>query len=86
MEVLVAQLGPTLCDPMDCSPPLSLEFSGQEYWSGLPFPTPRDLPDPEIKLMSPASPALAGRLFTTEPPGKPLGGIQFSSVQTLIRV
>ena len=53
--------------------PLSLEFSGQEYWSGLPFPLPGDLPNPGIK---PASPALAGRLFTTEPPGKPLISIR----------
>ena len=44
-------------------------FSRQEYWSGLPFPTPGDLPDPG---MEPASPALVGQLFTTEPPGKPL--------------
>jgi len=41
-------------------------FPRQEYWSGLPFPSPRDLSDPGIEL---ASPALAGRLFTTEPPG-----------------
>ena len=47
--------------------PLSLEFSRQEYWSKLPFPFPGDLPNPEIK---PTSPALAGRFFTTEPPGK----------------
>ena len=38
-------------------------FFRQEYWSGLPFPTPEDLPDPEIKTASPE--------FTTEPPGKP---------------
>ena len=37
--------------------PLSMEFSRQEYWSGLPFPLPGDLPDPDIELMSPASPA-----------------------------
>ena len=42
-------------------------FSRQEYWSGLPFPPPRDLPNPGIK---PASPALAGEFFTIEPPGK----------------
>ena len=48
--------------------PLSMRFSRQEYWSRLPFPSPGDIPDPEIK---PASPALAGRFFTTEPPGKP---------------
>ena len=51
--------------------PLSVEFSRQEYWSGLPFPPPGDLPNPDIKLLSPASPALAGRFFTTVPPGKP---------------
>ena len=48
--------------------PLSMGFSRQEYWSGLPFPTPGDLPDPGIK---PMFPALAGGFFTTEPPGKP---------------
>ena len=50
---------------------LSMEFSSQEYWNGLPFPPPGDLPDPEIKPTSPASHALAGEFFTTEPPGKP---------------
>ena len=45
---------------------LSIEFSRQEYWSGLPFATPRDLPDPVIKPMSLVSPVLAGRFFTTE--------------------
>ena len=48
--------------------PLSMEFSKQEYWSGLPYPTPGDLPNPGIE---PASPALAGGVFTTEPLGKP---------------
>ena len=43
-------------------------FSRQEYWSGLPFLSPGDLPDPEIE---PTSPALAGRFFTTELLGKP---------------
>ena len=47
---------------------LSMGFSRQEYWNGLLFPSPGDLPDPGIK---PASHALAGRFFTTEPPGKP---------------
>ena len=47
--------------------PLSIGFSRQEYWSGLPFPSPGDLPDSRIK---PTSPALAGGFFTTEPPGK----------------
>ena len=61
---------------MDCSLPgsLSMEFSKQEYWSGLPFPSPRDLPDPGIKPMSLASPALAGRFFASEPPGNPIYG------------
>ena len=48
--------------------PLTLGFSGQEYWSGLPFPPPGDLPDEGLE---PKSPALTGRFFTTEPPGKP---------------
>ena len=43
-------------------------FSRQESWSELPFPSPGDLPNPGIE---PASPAWAGRFFTTEPPGKP---------------
>ena len=51
-----------------CQSPLSMGFSRQEYWSGLPFPSAGDLPDPGFK---PVSPALAGRFFTTEPPGKP---------------
>ena len=41
-----------------CKAPLSIGFSRQEYWSGLPFPSPGDLPDPGIKLVSPAAPAL----------------------------
>ena len=49
--------------------PLSMGFLGQEYWSGLPFPPPGDLPDPGIEPASPVSPALTGRFFTTEPPG-----------------
>ena len=48
--------------------PLSMGFSGQEYWSGLPFPTPGNLPDPGIETVSPASPALAGKFSTTVPP------------------
>ena len=47
--------------------PWSMGFSRQEYWSGLPFPPPGDLPNPGIE---PMSPALAGRFFTPEPPGK----------------
>ena len=47
--------------------PLSMGFPRQEYWSGLPFPSPGDIPDPRIE---PRPSALAGRFFTTEPPGK----------------
>ena len=50
--------------------PLSMRFSRQEYWSGLPFPSPGDLPDPGVEPASPVSPALAGRFFITEQPGK----------------
>ena len=49
--------------------PLSTGFPGQEYWRGLPFPFPGDLPDPGIE---PVSYALEGGFFTTEPAGKPL--------------
>ena len=42
-------------------------FPRQEYWSGLPFPSPRDLPDPGIEPRSPVAPTLAGGFFTTEP-------------------
>ena len=70
MKVLVAQSCPTSCDPwtIACQAPPSMGFSRQNYWSGLPFPSSGDLPDPGIK---PTSPALAGGFFTTEPPGKP---------------
>ena len=44
--------------------PLSMGFPRQEYWSGLPFPSPEDLPDPGIEPTSPAPPTLAGRFFT----------------------
>ena len=60
---------------MDCSvahqAPLSMGFSWQENWSGLPFPSSGDLSHPEIEPASLVSPALAGRFFTTEPPGEP---------------
>ena len=57
-----------------CQVPLSMGFSRQEYWSGVPFPPPRDLADTGIKPVSLMSPELAGGLLTTEPPGKPLRG------------
>ena len=49
--------------------PPSMGFSRQEYWSGLPFPSPGDVPDPGIE---PRSPALQADTLTSEPPGKPL--------------
>ena len=68
-----AQLCLTLCNPMDCSPPGSFVHGilQWEYWSGLPFPTPGDLPNPGIESMCLMSPALAGRFFTPVPSGKP---------------
>ena len=51
--------------------PLSMGFSRQEHWNGLPFPPLGDFPDPEIGTESPVSPALAGGLFTPGLPGKP---------------
>ena len=53
-----------------CRAPLSLEISREEHRSGLPLPTPGDLPNPGIEPKSLASPALAGRFFTTVPPRK----------------
>ena len=52
--------------------PLSMEFSRQEYWSGLSFPSPGDLPDPGMEPTTPMSRSLAGEFFTTASPGKPL--------------
>ena len=56
--------------------PLTMGFSWQEYWSGLPFPPLRDLPNPGIKPVSLMSPVLAGRFFTTEPPEKLVRGLR----------
>ena len=56
-----------------------MELSRQEYWSELPFPTAEDLPDPGIEPVSLASPALAGRFFTTVPAGKPAYGMLLST-------
>ena len=68
----VTQSCPTLVTPWTGAhqAPLSMAFSKQEYWSGLPFLSPRDLLDPRIEPGSPASPALAGGFFTTVPPEK----------------
>ena len=74
----------TLCvyaQPLSCvwlfvtscavQPTKAMGFPRQEYWSGLPFPPPGDLPNPGIKPTYSAAPALASKFFTTEPPGKP---------------
>ena len=60
----------TLATPLTeaCKAPWSMGFPRQKYWSGLPLPSPGDLSTLRIE---PASPALAGGFFTTEPPGKP---------------
>ena len=50
--------------------PLSMGLPSQEYWSGLLFPSPEDLPDPKTEPTSPVSPELAAVFFTTEPPAK----------------
>ena len=60
-----------------CQAPLSMEFPRQQHWSGLPFPSPGDLPDPRIE---PMSPALVSGFFTTEPSGKAHLLFQFNSV------
>ena len=69
----VTKLCLTLYKPwtVACQAPLSVEFPRQESKSGLSFPHPGDLPDPEIKPESPVSPALAGRFLPLGPPGKP---------------
>ena len=60
--------------------PLSIGFPRQEHWNVLPFPPPRERPDPGIKPMSPASLALAGGLFTNVPPGKPIPRVLLSKL------
>ena len=77
-----AQSCVTIGNPMNCSPQnLSMGFSRQKYWSGLPFPSPEDLPDSRIKPTSLVCPTLAGRIFTTLPPGKPVSFHQIRSDQ-----
>ena len=58
-----------------------MEFSRPEYWSGRPFPSPGDLPNPEIK---PTSPALQADSLPAEPPGKPKAGRAMSVLITSI--
>ena len=70
VKVLVLQSCPTLCNPIDCSPQasLSMGFPRQEYWSILPFPSPRDIPDPGIE---PRSLELQAYSSPSKPTGKP---------------
>ena len=53
-----------------CQAPLSMGFSKQDYWSGLPYPSPGDLSDPGIESVSPWGSCTEGRFFTVEPPEK----------------
>ena len=62
--------------------PLSMGFPREEYWSELPCSPPRDLPNPGTEPESPESPVLAGRFFTTEPPGKPSLHVTLFKFQT----
>ena len=66
----------TLATPwtVNCQAPLSMGFSRQEYWSGLPFPSPEDFSDPGIEPVSPCS-CIAGEFLTSEPLGKPFHGL-----------
>ena len=77
----IAQSCPTLCDPWtvayQASP--SIGFSRQGYWSGLPFPSPGDLPNPGIE---PGSSALEADALTSEPPGKPNVSATAKSLQS----
>ena len=81
--IVSAQSCLTLCNPMDCSPLGSSVhvFSRQEYWSGLPFPAPGDIPNPRVECVSPVFPALAGKFFATVPPGRPLNPVSPPSTQ-----
>ena len=67
---MYAQSSPTFCNPWTAAHQtlLFIAFSRQEHWSGFPFPSPGDFPNPGIEPISPAS---ANRFFITEPPGKP---------------
>ena len=69
LACFIAKSGLTLCNPMDCScqAPLSVGFPRQEFWRGLPLPSPGDLLRSGIETTSLVSPALAGKFFTTTP-------------------
>ena len=70
VKMLVVQLCPTFCDSTDCShqASMSMEFSRQEYWTGLMFPSSGDLPHPEMEFVSVAFQADS---LPSEPPGSP---------------
>ena len=70
MSAKLLQLCLTLCRPTSYQAPLSMWFSRQEYWHGLPFPSPGDFPHPVIESKFLTSPALADGIFTIVPPGK----------------
>ena len=72
--LLVTQSCPTICNPRTVArqAPLDMEFSRQEYWSGLPFPSPGDLPNPGIE---PRSPALQADSLPSEPLGEPISNM-----------
>ena len=76
----VPQSCPTVCHPLDCArqAPLFMGFPRQEYWSGLPFPSPGDLPNPGIE---PGCPISQADSLPTEPPGKPYPNYGYSLKQ-----
>ena len=81
---LVAQSWPTLCNPMNCSPPSSSvygDFSRQEYWSGLPSPPPGGLPNSGTE---PRSPALQADSLPAELPGEPWVWVKVKVVQSCL--
>ena len=82
---LVTKSCPTLVTPwtVACQAPLSVGFSIQEYWSGLPFPSPGDLPDPGIK---PRSPALQAHSSPTELWGGAMEDIRLLSLSYIVRI
>ena len=73
-ECSVTQSCPTLCNPMDCTPPGSPihEILQARILEWVAIPSSGSLPDPEIKHASLASASLTGRYFIAEPPGKPI--------------